>query len=309
MNLQKTLMDYLAMRRSLGFKLISEGKVLRTFVSFMEEHEQDIVTTKFALAWAKLPTTTMPARWTRRLSAVRSFARYCKAIAPKTEVPPDGLLPCNYRRPPPYLFMDKDIQQLLQASQHISLNGQFIGQTLYCLFGLLSVTGLRIGEALSLQIEDVDLNAGILTVRNTKFGKSRLIPLHHTTISVLSEYLLQREVFLGGHKILYWFVNKLKKQLTYSCVRYHFIKLLQSITIDCHVGKRRPHIHDLRHYFARSVLLNWYRDGLDIERSLPTLSTYLGHVETRDTYWYLSACPELMGTVQGRLEQHWGGRL
>jgi integrase len=184
-------MDYLAMRRSLGFKLISEGKVLRTFVSFMEEHEQDIVTTKFALAWAKLPTTTMPARWTRRLSAVRGFARYCKAIAPKTEVPPDGLLPYNYRRPPPYLFMDKDIQQLLQASQNISLNGQFIGQTLYCLFGLLSVTGLRIGEALSLQMEDVDLNVGILTVRNTKFGKSRLIPLHHTTISVLSEYLLQ----------------------------------------------------------------------------------------------------------------------
>lgn len=307
MNLQKVLTDYLAMRRGLGFKLISEAKLLKTFVSFFEQRKQDIITTEFALTWAKLSTTTMPVRRARRLSVVRSFARYCRVLEPKTEVPPDGLLPCDYQRPTPFLFKDDDIRLLLEASQKRVLNGCFFGQTLTCLFGLLSVTGLRIGEALSLKIEEVDLNASILTVRNTKFGKSRLVPLHHTTVSVLSDYLTLREAFLAGHKMHYWFVNKLKSQLTYTCVRYHFDKIVQTLNIDCPDQKRRPHLHDLRHYFARMVLLNWYRDGQDVERNLPKLSAYLGHVETRDTYWYLSACPELMGTVQNRLERHWGG--
>lgn len=204
------------------------------------------------------------------------------------------------------LFKDNDIRRLLEASQKIVSNGCFFGQTLTCLFGLLSVTGLRIGEALSLKTEEVDLNAGILTVHNAKFGKSRLVPLHSATISVLSDYLTQREMFLAGHKLNYWFVNKLNKQLTYTCAKYHFDKIVQTLDIDCPDQKRRPHLHDLRHYFARMVLLNWYRDGQDVERNLPKLSAYLGHVETRDTYWYLSACPELMGTVQYRLERHWG---
>ncbi len=306
MNFQKALTDYLTMRRGFGFKLISEGKLLKTFISFLEQREQVIITTEFALAWAKLPTTTAPARWGRRISVARSFARYCRAIEPKTEVPSDGLLPCDYKRPSPCLFQDNDIRQILRASQKRGLNGPFFGQTLHCLFGLLSVTGLRIGEALSLNIEEVDLNAGILTVGNTKFGKSRLVPLHDTTVRVLSEYLMQREEFLAGHKIHYWFVNKLKNQLTYTCVKYHFDIIVKTLDIDCPHERRRPHLHDIRHYFARRVLLNWYRDGVDVERNLPKLSAYLGHVETRDTYWYLSACPELMGAVQRCLERHWG---
>lgn len=306
MNLQRVLAEYLAMRRDLGFKLISDGKLLKTFVLFFELRKQDFITTEFALAWAELSTTAMSARRARRLSIVRNFARYCRVIEPRTEVPPENLLPYDYQRPAPFLFKDNDIRRLLEASQKMVSNGCFFGQTLTCLFGLLSVTGLRIGEALSLKTEEVDLNAGILTVRNTKFGKSRLVPLHSATIGVLSEYLTQREMFLAGHKLNYWFVNKLKKQLTYTCAKYHFDKIVQTLDIDCPDQKRRPHLHDLRHYFARMVLLNWYRDGQDVERNLPKLSAYLGHVETRDTYWYLSACPELMGTVQHRLERHWG---
>jgi site-specific recombinase XerD len=306
MNFQKTLVDYLAMRRGLGFKLISEGKLLKTFVSFLDQSEQDVITTEFALEWAKLSTTTLPVRRAKRLSVVRSFARYCRAINPETEVPPDHLLAYDYQRPVPCLFNDNDIRRLLQESQKRGLNDSFFGQTLSCLFGLLSVTGLRIGEALSLSIDDVDLTEGILTIRDTKFGKSRQIPLHSTTVSHLSEYLTQRDLFLSGHKIHTCFVNKLKNQLTYTCVRYHFNTIVEALDIDCPKIKRRPHLHDLRHYFARMVLLNWYRDGQDVERNLPKLSAYLGHVETRDTYWYLSACPELMGIIQRRLELHWG---
>ncbi len=204
--------------------------------------------------------------------------------------------------------MDKHIRQLLQASQQLSVKDHVFGQTLYCLFGLLSVTGLRIGEALTLKIEDVDLETGVLTIVNAKFSKSRLIPLHNTTVNILMKYLATRETFLAGQQMHYWFINKQKQRLSYGCVRYHFKKLLQTAHIGSPDEKRRPHLHDLRHYFARSVLKNWYRDGQDAERNLPKLSAYLGHVETRDTYWYLSACPELMGVVQIRLEQHWGGR-
>lgn len=306
MNFQKTLSDYLAMRRGLGFKLISEGKLLKTFVSFLEQSEQGIITTEFALEWAKLPTATLPVRRTRRLSVVRSFARYCKAMDPETEVPPSHLLAYDYQRPTPCLLNENDISRLLQESQKRDLNDSFFGQTLSCLFGVLSVTGLRIGEALSLGIDDVDLKAGILTIRDTKFGKSRQIPLHSTTVNHLSGYLAQRDLFLSGHKIHICFVNKLKHPLTYTCVRYHFNTIMGDLDVGCPNIKRRPHLHDLRHHFARMVLLNWYRDGQDVERNLPKLSAYLGHVETRDTYWYLSVCPELMGVVQRRLECHWG---
>ncbi|MDX2423080.1 MAG: integrase, partial [Amphritea sp.] len=137
--MQKVLADYLAMRRGLGFKLISEAKLLKTFVSFFEQGKQDIITTEFALTWAKLSTTTMPVRRARRLSVVRSFARYCRVLEPKTEVPPDDLLPCDYQRPTPFLFKNDDIRLLLEASQKRVLNGCFFGQTLTCLFGLLSV--------------------------------------------------------------------------------------------------------------------------------------------------------------------------
>jgi integrase/recombinase XerD len=305
MNLQKALQDYLAMRRGLGFKLHSEGTALVSFVSFLEQHHNDIITTELALAWAKLPSKVQPARWARRLSYVRAFARYCRAIDSRSEVPPCDLLPISYQRPAPYIFTDKDIRRLLQASQQLSVKEHFFPQTLYCLFRLLSVTGLRIREVLNLTQDDVDLEIGILTVRDTKFGKSRLLPLHSTTVNVLVEYREQREIFLAGQQFPYWFVNRKKGRLGYDCVKYHFDNLLKQIGIGSQTGNRRPHLHDLRHYFALSVLLKWYRDGQDVERRLPILSAYLGHVKTRDTYWYLSACPELMNAAKERLEQHW----
>lgn len=308
MNLQEALRDYLAMRRGLGFKLHTEGTSLVSFISFLEQQHQAIITTEFALTWAKLPSTVQPAQWARRLSYVRAFARYCTAIDSRSQIPPGDLLPMSYQRPAPYLFTDGDIRQLLQASQQLSVNEDFFAQTLYCLFGLLSVTGLRISEALDLTLDDMDLETGVLIVRQTKFGKSRLLPLHDTTVTVLVEYREQREKFLAGKQIPSWFVNRKKARLSYDCVKYHFDHLLKSIGVSRQTGNRRPHLHDLRHYFALSVLLKWYREKQDVERLLPILSAYLGHVETRDTYWYLSACPELMNAANERLEKQWEKR-
>jgi integrase/recombinase XerD len=214
MSLSQMLGDYLAMRRGLGFKLHSDGTALASFISFMGSQYKDIITTDLALTWATLPSTVHPARWARRLSYVRGFARYCKAIEPYSEVPPSGLLPANYQRPNPCLFTDSDISRLLaQTKQSLSKNA-FFGQVLYCLFGLLSVTGLRISEALDLTMDDVDLETGVLTVRHAKFGKSRLLPLHDTTVKVLIEYSEQRETFLAGQPLSWWFVNRQKERLS-----------------------------------------------------------------------------------------------
>ncbi len=305
MNLPKMLEDYLAMRRGLGFKLHTDGIALSSFVSFMALHDKDYITTELALTWAKSSLTAQAVQWAKRLGFVRGFARYCKAIDQRSEVPPSDLLTINYQRPTPYLFTDSDICRLLAGTKQLSLYDPFFEQVLYCLFGLLSVTGMRISEALALTMDDVDLETGVLTVRHAKFGKSRLLPLHETTLTILTEYLEQREVFLADQQSHHWFVGKLKKKLDYSFVNKHFVNLMKSIRSDTQTTGRKPHMHDLRHHFAITVLTRWYRNGQDVERCLPTLSAYLGHVETRDTYWYLSACPELMGAAKSRLEQHW----
>ena len=306
MNLHQALQDYLAMRRALGYKLYTDGIALTSFVSFMEQHHKNIISTKLALAWATLPSTAQPAWLAKRLSMVRVFARYCRVMDSRSEVPPCGLLPMQCQRRTPYLFSDDNIQQLLQASLQLDRKDYFFNQTLYCLFGLLSVSGLRVGEALNLTINDVDLETGVLTIRGAKFGKSRLIPLHSTTVSVLAKYRGMREETLAGKQLSHWFVGRQRGRLSYACVRYHFNSLLTSIGLGGQVGNCRPHLHDLRHHFALSTLIMWYRNGSDVERCLPILSAYLGHVETRDTYWYLSACPELMNGAKMRLEQHWG---
>jgi len=305
MNLQQLLQSYLEMRRGLGFKLHSDGVALKSFVLFMEQHQQNFITIQWALEWAKSTSKVKPVRWAIRLSFVRPFACYCRTMDQHSEVIPNDLLPVHYQRPQPYIFSDNDIRRLLQASKQLDVKEPFFSNTLYCAFGLLSITGLRISEALNLMVDDVDLKNSLLTVRGAKFGKSRLIPLHKTTIDVLINYYEQREEFLKGQSLSYWFVNREKKRLRYDCIAYHFDHLLKSLEIYSQRENHKPHFHDLRHFFAISVLLKWYHNKEDVERLLPILSAYLGHVETRDTYWYLSACPELMGIAKDRLEHHW----
>jgi integrase len=304
--LRELLQDYLTMRRALGLKLRTEGIALLSFVAFMEQAQADSISTELALAWAKRPTSVQPAQWARRLSCVRCFARYCSAIDPRTEIPPLGLLPFPHQRPSPYFFTDEDIDRLLQDALQWPAKDGLANHTFYCLFGLLSVSGLRICEALGLTLEDVDLDEGILTICSTKFGKSRLVPLHPTTVEALTDYRERREQFLARRPVPHWFVNAQGRRLGYDCALRAFRRL--TARLPNQPGRARPRLHDLRHRFALVTVVNWYRDGQEVQRRLPVLSAFLGHVQVSDTYWYLSACPELLDAAKERLERHWGQR-
>jgi integrase len=303
--MRDALRDYLAMRRALGFKLVSDGTALLSFVAFLEEAQADYISTAIALAWAKIPTSVQPAQWSKRLGFVRGFARYCSAFDPRNEIPPVGLLPFEYQRQAPYNFSDKDIEALLLAALALRAKDGLANHTYHCLLSLLSVTGMRISEALNLTLDDVDLVDGILTINSSKFGKSRMVPLHFSTVTALVDYRERRGRFLAGRQVAHWFVNRRGTKMLCEAVDAMFRRLADRLGLVGEKGKRRPRIHDLRHRFAMKTLMRWYDDGQDIERLLPVLSAYLGHVEVRNTYWYLSSFPELLAAAKDRLERRW----
>lgn len=303
--IRQMLHDYLALRRGLGFKLVSDGTALLSFVRFLEEAEAEYISTEHAVAWALLPTSVQAVRWGRRLTFVRGFARYCAALDPRTEVPPADLLPYRYERRAPFFFSDEDIRALLQAAIASPAKDGLTNHTYHCLVGLLSVTGMRISEALNLTMDDVDLNNAVLAIHSTKFGKSRLVPLHQSTVRVLAEYRERRARFLKGRQAPHWFVNWEGRQVRCDTVEGWFRRLTNKLGLLGTNGKRPPRLHDLRHRFAMSTLLRWYGDDQDIERRLPVLSAYLGHVDIGCTYWYLSACPQILAAAKDKLERQW----
>lgn len=303
-NLREAVTDYIKMRRALGCKMHAAGYYLLDFVAFMEQHNASVITSKLALEWAQQPAVK-PITWASRLSVVRGFADFHHATDPNTEIPPSKLLPRRATRIRPYIYTDLEIQQLLQAALTMPKATFLKRQTYHCLFGLLSVTGLRLCEVLNLKMANVDFQKGLLTVEQSKFGKSRLIPLHDSTLKVLSTYKSHRKDALDGRVSTYFFVSESGKQLNSHTTRYTFYSLLKRIGSPRYKKTSGPRLHDLRHRFAIKTLLNWYRTGQDVERCLPVLSTYLGHLNIGHTYWYLTACPELMGLAVLRLESSW----
>jgi len=303
--LREALHDYLSLRRTLGFKLQRVGRPLTQFVSFVEQQESSYITVSLALQWAQQPLSSQPSTWAQRLSFVRGFARYRSSTDSRTEIPAYSLLPHKPKRARPYLYTDEEIQQLLQAALALEPATDFKRWTYYCLLGLLSVSGMRVSEAINLRTKNVDLTAGILRLEGTKFGKSRLVPLHTSTQTILSDYKLLRDEFLNGNEAEYFFINRVGKRLDEGSVRRTFYRLSRQIGIRKADSSHGPRLQDFRHLFAVKTLQNWYRNGEDVERRLPILSTYLGHVHVNDTYWYLTAYPELMGAAVSRLEHHW----
>lgn len=297
--------DYLLLRRDLGFKLIQAEHWLHDFAAFMEDQQASFITVERTLQWALRPSDAQPPYWAKRLSAVRLFARYRSMTDPRTEVPPVGLLPYHPRRAKPYLYTEEDIDALMSAAGALPPPDGLRGRTYACLLGLLAVTGLRIGEALRLKRNDVDLQEGLLTVHGTKFDKSRLVPLHPSTGHALSAYAGQRDGCFGQAKPDHFFVSARGTSLTGSSVRRTFRLLCRRVGLHGSDGCDEPRLHHFRHRFATETLLQWYRSSEDIERQLPVLSTFLGHASIADTYWYLSAQPELMGEALQRLEQRW----
>ena len=304
--LRAAVQEYLTLRRGLGFKLHDAGTGLLKFVTFMEQLRASSITTQAALTWAQQPSTVQPAEWARRLSAVRGFARYRSATDPRTEIPPEGLLPYRPKRARPYLYSDQEIRSLLRAALTLSGRDGLRPWTYHCLFGLLSVAGLRLGEARHLELQDVDLRAAVLTIRGAKFGKSRLVPLHASTRHVLADYLARRARCWARRPVSsYVFVSNRGNRLDNGTIHRTFYTVSRQIGLRGPSQSHGPRLHDLRHRFAVTTLLRWYRAGEDAERRLPILSAYLGHVHVSDTFWYLSAWPELMREAMRRLERSW----
>ena len=304
--LTEAIHEYLSMRHSVGFKIVQAEGWLKDFAVFMNAKNAAWVTSKLALQWAVLPAKGQPEYWAKRLMAVRCFARYRSATDPRTEIPAKWLLPNYSKRANPYLCSDEEIGKLLTAAKALPSASGLRGQTYYCLLGLLIVTGIRIGEALALKRQDVDLQQGVLTIRGAKLGKSRLIPLHPSTREVLAQYAKLRDAVICHQVVDNFLVSVRGEVLLASNVRNTFYKL------SCQTGLREPgvrngpRLHDFRHRFATETLLRWYRSGEDIERHLHELSTFLGHSRPSDTYWYISACPELMEQAARLLEKRWG---
>ena len=310
--LRQAVQEYLSLRRSLGFKLRQAGKGLLDFVTFMEQHRAAYITQALALAWAQQPVNVQPTHWAQRLSFVRGFARHRSATDPRTQLPPPGLLPFQPQRARPYLYADEEIRSLLRAACNMPCRYERSALrpwTYHCLFGLLSVAGLRLGEARNLELQDVDLKSSVLTIRGTKFGKSRLVPLHASTCKVLADYIARRQRHWAARPVSsYLFVSNWGNRLDSGEIHRTFYTLSRQIGLRGVADRHGPRLHDMRHVFATNTLVRWYQTDQDPERRLPILSAYLGHVHIADTQWYLSASPELMREAMRRLEQRWEGR-
>ena len=305
MNLTEAIDDYLSLRRDLGFKLIQAASWLRDFATFMTQQQATVITTELALRWAMQPQHAQPPTWAARLETVRRFAGYYIHLDPDTEIPPSGLLPHKAKRAKPYHYTDEDIERLMQTAAALPPANGLRAQSYGCLLGLLAVTGLRIGEALALKCKDVDLPAGLLTIRGAKFDKSRLVPLHRSTQEALSAYAAQRDSVLGCAITGYFFLSERGEPLAAATVRRTFRALCRQIGLHGSADCGEPQLHHFRHRFATETLLRWYRSDTDIEQRLPALATFLGHGQIASSYWYLSAHPALMAQAVKRLEHYW----
>jgi integrase len=300
--LEQSLADYLAVRRALGYKLERAGKLLGQFVSYLDEAGADTVTTELALWWATLPAGGEGRWWAYRLSAVRGFAAHLHTIDPACEVPPADLLASRPRRATPYLYSDAQIAALIAAAA--ILRTPHRTATYRTLIGLLAVTGMRIGEAIRLDRVEIDFEHGLLVVSDSKFGKSRELPLHPSTIDALRRYLRRQDRPGLEQPTPAVFVSAAGTRLHYCNVQNTFGQLVRRAGLEPRSASCRPRLHDLRHTFAVCTVLDAYRCGADVQARLPLLSTYLGHVNPGATYWYLQAAPELLGLAGQRLERH-----
>jgi integrase len=289
--------QYLAFRRKLGFALHIEGEQLLRFARYAEKMgHKGPLTVELALRWAKLSNCSA-LNHARRLDIVRRFARYLKHSVPQTEVPPEGLLGCSYRRIPPHIYSEEEMSALMEACRRLTPANGLRPRTYETLFGLLVCTGMRISEALRLRTDDFDVAQGMITIVEGKFHKSRILPLHPSCVRALQSYMELREKRHPATKA--FFVTERGTSLKYLKVLMTFRGIASSLG-----WPRNTRIHGLRHTFAVRRLLQWYRDGEDIRWRIGHLSTYLGHCKIADTYWYLSAVPELMALAASRFEQY-----
>ncbi len=292
--------DYLKLRRALGHKLAQHDRLLHDFVEFLNARGAVTITTVLAVEWASGPAGTQPRWWAIRLNAVRMFAKHRQATDPATEVPPADQFPGSSRRVEPFIYTDTQIRALLAAAGRIPT--PLKAATYETLIGLLAVTGMRVGEAIGLDRTDLDPDSRVLTIRDAKFGKTRHVPLHPSTIDALVDYGHLRDATLGDARGEALFVSTVGTRIVYNNLHNMFRRLTRTAGITARSERCYPRIHCLRHTFAVKTLTGWYRDGLNIDARVHLLSTYLGHADPASTYWYLEATPELLGFAADRLD-------
>jgi integrase/recombinase XerD len=301
-DLHARLDRYLALRRALGFEMRPEERLLRNLVRFVERRGVATpLTAKLALEWA-CSGTGQPAR---RLDLARAFFAHLNASDPRVEVPGRGLL-ARPIRPKPRIYADDEIEALVTAARRLGPRRSLRPHSLATIFGLIASCGLRASEAVRLRLEHVDLDdkRPCLRVERTKFRKSRLVPMHTTTADALRSYAQTRARLGYDGFCEFFFVSEHGGPYRYRDVARVFRRLARGADAHKHAGSRGPRLHDLRHTFAVRRLAAWYGEGADVNARVPELSVYLGHVHPKDTYWYLSASPELLSRAADRFETY-----
>jgi integrase len=293
--------EYLAIRRALGFKLRGHDRMLDEFIAFLADTGAPTITTAAAVAWATRPPQAQLVRYAQRLCVIRGFAGYLHAFDAAVEVPPLDLLSYRRHRRMPYLYSQTDIDALMAATDQ--LRPPLRAATYRGVFGLLAVTGMRVGEVIALDEDDVDLRAGVLVIREAKFGKHRRLPVHATTVTALRHYTTVRAELCTRPRGSSFFVSTRGTRLIYRCLHTTFAHLLTRAGITAPAGASTPTIHGLRHSFAVATLRDWYRADADVAAKLPALSAYMGHAHPASTYWYYSAAPDLLALAAQRLER------
>lgn len=296
--LREAMEHYLSLRRSLGFKLINVESTLKKFITFVEKEGFSYITVDLITRWANLSTAKEPSTLAGRFNVVRNFAIWRSASDGRTQIPPKNYFPYHYRRKPPHIYSDNEIEQLVLAARQLSSPKGLRGPTYATFFGLLSVTGMRISEAIAIDKNDVDLNEGVLNIRESKFRKSRIVPIHQSTCDALSSYAKKRDLIFPSHQCIAFFVSERGARVSQWAVRDNFAIISRHIGIRRKIPGKRighgPRIHDMRHRFAVRTLVDWYRADVNVDREIHKLATYMWHAHINDTYWYLEAVPELL---------------
>lgn len=299
--LEQALNDYLRLRRGLGYYLERDQGELERFVEFLQNAGSERITTDLAVQWARMPATQHPVIWRKRLSTVRGFARHLATVDPASEIPSTDLLRAHQPRTAPYIYTAEEITELVAAAR--SLPRPLTAATFATVIGLLASTGLRLREALALDRPDVDLQDGVLDIRASKNHRQREVVLHPSTTAALAQYTRVRDEHVPAPATSAYFLTTRKRRPVKTVFWPTFRELTMEAGLAGRGQRKYPRPHDLRHTFAVRTLIGWYHAGEDIDRKMPALSTYLGHVSPESTYWYLQAVPELIGLASQRLEQ------
>jgi len=295
--------DYLERRRRLGFALQSEERRLMCFARFADQiGHRGPITVELALRWACSSSRSTAATRAGRLKILSPFAKYRLQFDSATEIASSGLCGPGHRRLTPHIYSEEEIETLLVTARQLPPTGGLRPVTCETVFGLLAATGLRISEALALRREDVNLERSLLTIRQSKFRKARQVPLHPTTTEALRAYARIRDKRLSTSTTEAFFVSDCGRPVNYRQIAYAFARLRVQLGWQARGGHPHPRIHDLRHSFICRRLIGWYQEGIDVGNAMLLLSTYVGHTQVTDTFWYVTAIPELMTIAGDRFE-------